>query len=326
MSSENQNILPQGGRATLIIGGILLALVLYLVATKSKDCGYQEGREEALTQTTTPDWEKAQQASREQLEALAKQSRSDLVAIERRMDELGTTLTSVAQASGRTKVIVVRDSPSDSSTENPDAPELPTAPDGTPLDIHGYTKNIQHRILRSEHGVRVADIDFNAASPRPWSHKLHPLRYQITTFLGEGEDEEDLSVHHELRITNPDEPGTIEQVEITSGEVRTTRGQDELMFWDPGLQLDLGLDLEGGYGGLTFYPSSYGTRRQSALRFVGLGLGYSADERINLSLTPIAGNTGRLLPLIDNLWVGPRVSYYPEGNEFSFGFFLGVEL
>lgn len=317
-------------KVIIILSTIGILALASLVGWQAYKMGKNKGLEEAShnpPQPTQEGWTKASKATQDQIEALARTNTENYSRLTKAIEAMGLTLSTVAVSQGRTQVVIVRDSRSDSSTPNPQGPEVPTTPEGVPLDIHRYTQNIQHRRLLSKQGVLLADVDFNAASERPWSTKLHPLRYRVTTLVAEGDDEGEISLHHELRMDNPDQPGPVEQIELTEHTVRTTTANPSFELWDPALMLSLGVDLRSWGPSLVFSLSSYGTRREERYRFINVGAGVTIEgQDLFLNLIPAMINTGRFLPLIDNLWVGPQGTFIPRDQSFSLGVVVGVTL
>lgn len=320
----------QKHKAALIVAAItavaiLMTLIGFRVYKMGKDAGLEESLASRPQTVETDGLVKAQKATQESLEALARANIENYSRLSKAMDAMGQHLSTVAISQGRTQVVVIRDSRSDSSSPNPNAQEVPTTPEGVPLDVHRYTQNIQHRRILSKSGLRLADVDFNAASPTPWSTKVHALRYRVTTLVSE-DDEDRLSLHHSLRVDNPDFP-EVETIELTEHQVQTSRGRPQWDFFDPGIMLSLGVDLRSWGPSLEFSLMSYGIPREEYYRFINIGAGVTMEERdLFFNFLPVMINTGRFLPLVDNLWVGPQLTFIPRDQSFSFGTTLSVSL
>lgn len=323
--------MTQTTKVTIILVTIGLLALASLVGWQAYKMGKNKGLEEGLnTPSSTTSYEgltKAQKVTQDQLELVARTNTENYARLTKAMDALGQTLSTVAVSQGRTQVVVIRDQRSDSTSPNPEANTVPTTPEGVPLDIHRYTQEIQHRRLLSKQGVLIADVDFNAARSSPWSSKVHPLRYRVTTLIAEGDEEGEMSLTHQLRMDNPDVPGVEEQIELTETQVRTTSANAKWHLWDPALMLSLGIDLRSWGPSVMFSPTSYGTRREERYRFINIGAGVTMEEQdFYINLSPVMINTGRFLPLIDNLWLGPQVTFVPRDQSFSLGGVIGVTL
>lgn len=99
-------------------------------------------------------------------------------------------------------------------------------------------------------------------------------------------------------------------------------------WWNPRLGLSTQFSDGLAYG-LNISLASYGkTKRDISFRFITFGTNIQQidkEKSFNLSLEPLSWNIGEIIPLIENLFVGPAVIYDPNkevqyGLQFSIPF------
>jgi hypothetical protein len=262
------------------------------------------------------------------LDEFAAEHGHDIETIRDDLQSIGAELRAISTTEAGTSTVVYNHYKSEIST--PTETEVPTCEnDGRPIDLHGYTKTIETKQLSDSNGMRVADVSFSAAEERPWSSKVHGIRYKILNTVGEGEQGQ-VILHTELTAENPTiQPGQIFRIKgIDSRTLQAPPSPPEFKWWDPAIYLmgQLSVDAypEVGFGAslsLGFSPFSYGD-----WRFLGITAGYNAFQNtFRASLAPALYNIGEPLPFLSDTWLFFDVGIDTAGSV-SVGLGIGTTL
>jgi len=256
------------------------------------------------------------------LRTFAEANKVDLKVVEDDLRSLRAQMETVTVTHSKTQTIIYKNQPSDSTT--PQTTEVPSCPeDGRPIDIHGFTQEIQHSKITDSTGLNIADVSFNAAEKNPWGYRAYGIKYSILTTTGRTSGDR-VIVSTELVAENPEtQPG--ERFRITGVESVTIQAplpSPRFRWWAPKLHLsaiigpavypeiDLSLSLS-----LIFTVWAYGDN----WRFLGVSTGYDTYPRsFRASLFPFLFNLGGVMPLISDLWIGLDIGISHE-REVSVG-------
>jgi len=210
--------------------------------------------------------------------------------------------------------------------------EVVKCEDGRLIDVHGYTKNVQKKIVKDSNKAPVAKVEFNAANKKPWMYKVYSKEYYLTTVVGKNNNGQNV-YYHTLKYSVPSETGNkFYDIKIKSSEYKQSIIKNK-MFW-LNLRLDVVSFVGGrawafsqGWGGrsgsllslggdLGISLSSYGpTKVESIWRFFRFGLGYNAERQAaHLSFAPVSLNFGYYIPLITNIYLSPQVAIDTAGG------------
>lgn len=246
-------------------------------------------------------------SSQEELTKFAAKNNLDIEAIKRDVNSLGARLEAVAVTEAKTTTIIRNNYYSDET--EPSQVQVPECPeDGRPIDIHGYTKNVETTNLTDSNGMRIADVSFTAAKNPPWSSKIYGIRYKILNTASRDRQGK-LILYTELQASNEEaQPGRIFKVPGTSSELveipPSSPGWD---WWNPYLYLTSNLSL-GVWPNIEF-SASFGIgfsiwSYRSMWRFLGITAGYDAYQNsFRASLIPVLVNIGDPLPFFSDLWI-----------------------
>lgn len=212
--------------------------------------------------------------------------------------------------------------------------------DGRLIDTHRYTERTQTKRVKDSNEASVADVTFNAAKKKPWDYKLFGKNYNLTTVVSKKESGQ-LNFHHTLKYQTEADGNKEYPIKLASSEFQQVQLGNKMYWLNP--QLDLGvyagikaLDVPvfgnnktlGSVGvDLGLSLSSYGENKvDSWWRFLRIGAGYNANRRaFQASLSPALFNLGKVLPLINNLYIGPSVGL-DTGGGMTINLGLGVGL
>jgi hypothetical protein len=280
----------------------------------------------------------ASYVSKDDLKKFAKDNGVDLGPIQDDLKKLN------AEIQGINKVVVVTPGftgtnlPSTGTTPRTDpgtTPAVVTCPDGSKkncpdVDPFGYTKSAQVLKLDEPFGehtnVPWGSVSFSAWRDKPWDLTVTPREYTMMTVLSTDESGRHF-VHNKLAITVDGKPYTLP---IASSQF-VEQYPDSSFRFDPSLYLgvDAGVTFKPVAGEVTpnlqMFLFSYGrTKINPDWIFLGLGLGYETQSNnLGFIVSPVDYNLGKLLPLIDNLYLGPSLSFDASGNV---GLLAGVRV
>ena len=269
-----------------------------------------------VTKTELANWAKAHDIS-------LKEIRDDLNSIDGKLEAVGETIATIE---GK----IDSDQSSDSSTDT----GIPDQPDECKLcDIHGYTSRKETKNFTLGN-MPAGKCEFEASKKNPWTITQDQIDISIKTTLGSTKD--GLYIfHHEVGLLNKSRPeldGKIFKLKIVSSEFRqTNKTTKDFFWWAP--TLDLSLDNQISFGtiieykvgvslGFSFLAYGY-SKKDTEWRFARLGLGIDTDKEIFISLEPVRYNIGKLIPIIDDLWLGVNGIY---NGDWGIGITLGTNL
>lgn len=186
---------------------------------------------------------------------------------------------------------------------------------------YGYLSNTQKLSLNEPMSdgttIPFGQVGFSAWKKAPWDLTIKPRQYKALTVLSEDSSGRHF-VHNKLVISVD---GKDHVLPISSSEFKEQYPLPSFRF-DP--HLALGLDAGASFKPLhgEFTPNvqlsffSYGrTKVNPDWLFLGLGAGYETQSKnVAVMITPLEYNVGKVLPLVNNLYVGPSVSIDPAGN------------
>lgn len=267
--------------------------------------------------------------SKADLEHFAKKNNIDLKPIKKDIDELDADLKGISSALARTPGLTARELSSTRTEPRPDKPNVPATVEcksGEKLkcpdqDAHGYLSSAQEldldEPLSDNKKVPYGKVKFSAWREKPWDLNVYPREYRAITVLSQDEDGRHY-VHNKLTVTSD---GKTEAIPIDQSEFLEEYPRNKFRF-DPSLYLgiDGGFYIKEVTGELTpnlqLFWFSYGqTKTNPTWIFLGTGVGYETQQNsIGFLLSPVSYNIGELLPLINNLYIGPSVSIDPAGR------------
>lgn len=250
----------------------------------------------------------SQYATKDDIELYAIQNGIDLNTIKDDLKRLGADVKSVSVVSVKTGGYTGINLPSTSST--PNAEQLKDESQ----DKFGYLKNKQNLKLEEPFGdkkVPFGEVGFSAWQEKPWSLKIEPREYKVSTVVSSDEDGRQFA-HSRLEITAANETHS---VTVTDAKMLQVYPEGKFSF-NP--KLFLGVD-----GGVLVEPPLRGevvpsaqlflfshgkTKVNPTWSFLGVGPGYAVKAgNVAGIVTPVQYNLGDNLPLINNLHVGPGV-------------------
>lgn len=160
-----------------------------------------------------------------------------------------------------------------------------------------------------------------------WSFNTWPRTIHANVVLSE--DEEGRPNRYLELYTKSDweadpdklQPLKIESLSWAKGEVK-----DKKFRFAPRLGASYLFGTETIVPALDYSFMSYGrTNRDMTWRFLDIGFGGNEDDLI-VSLTPFSYNLGEMVPVIENLFVGPTVGILLDEQEYSYGLSLSIPL
>jgi len=210
--------------------------------------------------------------------------------------------------------------------------------DGRPIDIHGYTKASQIKIVKDKNEADLADVTFDASSKMPWSYEVLDREFYLSTAIGKKKDGSNI-YYHSLKYKVPGRhKNKLFNIPITSSAYKQQVNDRQWFWFNPTIDLSislggviysidsitnlwsLGVDL-----GLSL--SSYGrTEADNLWKFFRFGLGYdTVQNSAFLSFSPALFNFADPMPLLTNLYIVPKISFDHYGNlTISLGLSVGL--
>lgn len=273
-------------------------------------------------------------ATRDDVEKIIKENGVDLSSLKKDLGLLDAKIVGVITTSANSKGFTGKNLASTSVTPNTDEEKVKTILEcgNEKLECPNseYLNNRQVLALSENFGqtaVPLGEVGFSAWQKEPWDLSIKSRKYTSTTVLSTNDDGRHFA-HNKLIVEVDGKQYTIP---ITNSQLREVFPDKKFRFTP---RIYMGLD-----GGLVMAPDpqgdvvpnaqlslfSYGkTKLDNDWTFLGVGVGYETQqESINLMVSPINYNVGKPIPLIDNMHVGPSISYDFEGN---LGMFLGVRV
>lgn len=162
----------------------------------------------------------------------------------------------------------------------------------------------------------------NEDPDKKWKTGTYPVEFHATVVESENENgtfDRAIEAHLENNTTN-ETKGKEFPVELTSVEWEKFEIKDKKFYWwNPRLGLGATFTSEGIAPKLDFSVISYGkTKRDMDWRFLTFGLGvYENEDDDNIlvgSFEPFSWNIGNAVPMIENFFVGPIITYDTDSN------------
>lgn len=171
--------------------------------------------------------------------------------------------------------------------------------DRTTDGLKGYTDDI---VVRLDNNLPVARMFYNYGFDEPWTTATYDIGYNITIV----ETEDDRYV--EMAATNTSFPGEKFPIQVDANKVRWAKRDITNKFRiGPRISLTGSIGLDVG-AGLDMSLFSYGkTKSDIVWRFIGAGVSYS--NNFMAYAYPVEYNLGKHLPLVENLFTGPAVTF-----------------
>jgi len=263
------------------------------------------------------------------LESFAEQNHINLEKVKDDLNSLGARLEAVSTAVAKTATTQQSNQGSSSTSPNPDASTVPVCPDSNdPIDVHGYTQEIQEYRLNNDDGMTIADVEFDASNDHPWSSSVYGVNYFINTTVGRMDDGR-LVLHSELLTENPEvQPGEYFRVEGVVSKVVQLEEPTEFQPWDPHLYLMAQFGV-GVWPNIEFSASlalGFSVMTYGDWSFIGIGAGF---DGVNMSFIasffPFSYNIGGPLPFLCDLHLFPFVSI-DHRSEVAVGIGISTRL
>lgn len=264
--------------------------------------------------------------------------KEDLDALGHDLDNLGSRLNAVGKTIGGINYRVSKLEKSDSiGQEQP--PKKICEKTGEPIDVHGYTLNIQKKQIKDINNAPVADVEFDAANKKPWGYRVFRKNYRVLTVVGK-KDSGQLTFHHDLKYSVPELGKEEYNIPIIASDYRQLSSRNRWFWFNPVLDANFFIGgkvfgINGGWGrdsalsmgvdvGISL--SSYGeTKIDSWLRLFRFGVGYNIERQaIQGSFSPISINLGKPMPLLTNFYLSPIVAF-DTGGGLTVGVGMGPQ-
>lgn len=191
-------------------------------------------------------------------------------------------------------------------------------------DVKGQVLDLSEHFSNGEVPFGIAT--FEAWKSAPWSVEIHPRAYKISTVLGET-DQEQVVAYNKMSIRVRDE---LHEIPITESEVlqapKSAKWRTRVRpFMDAGLSFaSNGMNPQFSVGA---FPVTYGVSRITPDWLLGgLHATYNPNgNAFGVAISPFGYKVSRLLPLFEDVYLGPRIGY-ELGSGVNYGVFLGSGL
>jgi hypothetical protein len=267
-----------------------------------------------------------EQATKDEIDALADELGLDIGRIKEDLRALGGQIEAIAATRAKTTTIVVNQSPSDTST--PTGEEVPVCEeDGRPIDIHGYTRRTETRRLRDSNGMVIADTSFSAGRENPWDTRVFGIDYLITSTISTDNSGRYI-LHTELTAASAAEPEYTYRIPGIESRVLQAPEQIRFEWWDPSLYLVANLGV-GVWPAVEFSAAldlGFSIMSYGDWRFIGLLAGIdAANMTFHAGFFPFAYNVGSPIPFLSDVWLAPYIGI-DHTSEVSVGVGIGTRL
>ena len=157
---------------------------------------------------------------------------------------------------------------------------------------------------------------------KQWKYGTYELKVD-TKIIESENDDGSFNRYAETNILGKDDKKLPVKMKDVKWE-KFERSLKRFYYWNPRLALGTSVTGDGEASlGLNMSMSSYGrTKRDMDWRFFTIGGGLR-DQNPFLMVEPFGWNIGTLFPLVENLFVGPMMSF-DMGESISYGFQLSV--
>lgn len=270
----------------------------------------------------------AQYLTKKDLEKFAKDVDIKLDPIKRDLDNFDAKIEGISYLS----VISI----GSSETKLPSNNTIPKPPDEPGVDPKNpdpfkYMSNTQVLNLSepfSDKSVPWGQVKFSAWRKNPWDLDVYEREYTVVNVLGVDENDR----HYVYSKFSIETNGKKYDLKINEAKFVEEYPSSSFRF-NPALFLG----LDGGVylknpdwevtPNLQMALFSYGrTKRTSDWTFLGVGAGYQINnDTFSLMMSPVNYNVGQHLPLVNNIFVGPSLSYDFKSNfSVSLGMRVGL--
>lgn len=271
-------------------------------------------------------------ASREDLERIIKEQNLNLEAIKKDLEKFQAKPTAVNTFHVRSSGFSGSNLASTESTPNPE----PVPSGGSVKDKFKYLENTQWLKLNEPFSdgtqVPMGRAGFSAWREKPWDLEIKPRSYYSTTVLGQDAEGRHYA-HSQFQIEVDGKTYTV--------PVADAKLVEEVPSASFSFNPRLYLGVDGGAvrrNDNTMNPIhaellpnigiglfSYGkTKTNPEWSFPTIGVGYaSQSETVAIHVAPVNYNVGQVLPLIENLHLGPSISVDFNGTV---GIYVGARV
>lgn len=178
---------------------------------------------------------------------------------------------------------------------------------------HEFKKIYAKDVDGKEYPVAWAMFYPNQKSGKRWKTGTYPIEIHERITLAENEERVDSIVEVWIEKDQIKYPIDLENIEW----VRREKQSKEWMF-NPRLSLGASVSSSESYPNLGVSFFSYGrTNSDMDWRFLDVGIGGNSDT-IYFQLVPAEYNIGKVLPLIENIFLGPFMGV-DEDSDYCFG-------
>ncbi len=318
---------------------IALSSIIFIIYQQHQISKRQEAIQQQMVQMKQlPDGiarAQANWATKEDLDAFAKQNNLNVQAIKDDLKNFNATLTSINISTTKSQGQVADNLASTGTASNPNSNTLTVDCNGSTVvcpDPFGYRSNRQMLQLNEKFGnisVPFGEVGFSSWQAKPWNINIAARQYQAITVLGTDENQKQYAYNKFIiKVEDKEYP-----IQITNNQFLQEYPSPKFSFFNP--HLYLGIDpayninsMQGEFTpnlGIAFM--SYGKFKNNVdLAVLQLGVGYGIiSKKPEFLLTPITYNIGKNIPLMNNLHVGPSLQLNTSG-EVSIGIGIKVGL
>ena len=188
-------------------------------------------------------------------------------------------------------------------------------------DPFGYLQKQQMLTLQEQFAninVPIGEVGFSAWQQKPWEVKILSRTYHMTSVIGiDGNQRQYFYNKVSVNIA-----GKSYDVKINTATTKQEYPEAKFNLWNPRLFLGIDSGLNLSNTEFEFSPNlsvgfiSYGRyKTQPDVSILQLGIGYSTVNNIfQFSITPLAYNVGKHLPLMNNLYMSPSIYINVNGD------------
>jgi len=270
----------------------------------------------------------SQWTTKEDLDNLIKNQNINIDAIKNDLEKYNATIKSL-----QTVVVVSngqnqQNLPSSTTSETKD----PSVNTSNMPDPFGYLKNTQYFSLIEKFDnttVPIGDVGFSASKEKPWSINILPRSYKTNSVYAYNENGQPI-VYTKFTVSVN---GTDYDLNIKDNKITTVYPSPSFSWFNPHVQMQFsgGMVFNSGKIKSEYGPSfvvmfsSYGKNKvQPDLQLFGAGVGYGlSSEKGNFIFVPVQVNLNKVLPYVNNSYVGPNITINPSGGV-GVGLSLGV--
>jgi hypothetical protein len=260
----------------------------------------------------------AQYASKEDIDAFAKQQNINIDAIKKDLETLNAEVKAIAGVTVVSRGQSGKEVPSTSVTPRPSPGTVDEK-----TDPYGYMRNTQHFALTEKFSnveVPFGTVGFSAWKEKPWEFNVPERKYSVTSVLGQDEN----GRHYSYSKFAIKSSGKTYDVKIDDNKFLEEYPKEKFHWLNPRLYMF----ANGGVGisqvpvkgeftpGIAVGIMSYGkTRTNPSLSILHVGVGYGViNKTLEVSVSPLQYNLGNVLPLVKNTYVGPTIQINTQGN------------